>query len=310
MTNPFTPAPQVAGTTGVDGTNKDKIVQVGALQVGSQVLTEAEFVALDAIEDTTYLDQTINETSIGAVAQPTSGSVAVSELQRFGKFFALTLALTAARIPVVDAAGSGSYGTLKLFDFVQGSIAYLGSRQNYTAFAQNDDVVFTGDTTDTEFTVTNISSTTGLLVGGSITGTGIGAGAKIVSIDSATQITLDVANDATGAEVEFTQTGLSNGALGGDAVFEIGIGTAAIAAAANGVLAATNEDVGNDVDVTLSAGTGAGTVHTNSSAVTDGTGTAKDVNLNWSGTAATVDADGYVDVTGTITIVGVFMGDD
>ena len=96
----------------------------------------------------------------------------------------------------------------------------------------------------------------------------------------------------------------------GDAVFEIGVGTVAIAAAADGTLGATNDNVGVDIDQTLSGGTTTGTVHTFSSLVADGTATASDLYLNWSGTAATIDANSTIDVTGTITVVGVMLGDD
>jgi hypothetical protein len=34
------------------------------------------------------------------------------------------------------------------------------------------------------------------------------------------------------------------------------------------------------------------------------------LNLNWSGTAATIDANSTIAVTGTITVAGVFLGDD
>lgn len=34
------------------------------------------------------------------------------------------------------------------------------------------------------------------------------------------------------------------------------------------------------------------------------------LNLNWSGSAATIDATSTIDVTGTITVIGIFMGDD
>lgn len=96
----------------------------------------------------------------------------------------------------------------------------------------------------------------------------------------------------------------------GDAVFEIGVGTTAISAAADGVLAAANDNVGNDVNVTLSGGTGTGTGVTDASAAFDGTATAADLYLNWSGTAATIDATSTIDVTGTITVSGRFLGDD
>ena len=95
-----------------------------------------------------------------------------------------------------------------------------------------------------------------------------------------------------------------------DTAFEIGVGTVAIAAAADGTLGATNDDIGADIDQTLSGGTTTGTLHTASNKVFDGTGSAGDIYLNWSGSAATVDGNGTIDCTGTISIVGVLLSDD
>ncbi len=95
-----------------------------------------------------------------------------------------------------------------------------------------------------------------------------------------------------------------------DTVFELGVGTTIIASAADGSLGATEDDIGGDVNMTLSSGTATGTAHTASNTIIDGTGTAADINLNFSGTAATVDSNGSIDVTGTIAIVGVLLGDD
>lgn len=176
---------------------------------------------------------------IGTVASPSSGTTSVS-IDRIGKFFTLTFTLTLARISVTDGAGSGSHGALKLFDFAQGGLSFLGCRQNYTAYAE---------------------------------------GAALT----------------TGA---------------GDAVFEIGVGTTAIAAAADGTLAAANDNVGADIDQTLSGGTTTGTGFTAAASAFDGTATAADLYLNWSGTAATIDANSTIDVTGTITVVGALLGDD
>lgn len=181
---------------------------------------------------------------VGTVNQPTSGSVAVT-IKRFGQLsgmFQLDFTLTAARIPVTDGAGSGSHGALKIFDFAQAAISFLGCRQNYTAFVEG--------------------------------------------------------------------SALTTGA--GDAVFEIGVGTTAISAAADGTLGnGVNENVGQAVAITDSGGTGAGTaVDGAKTTALDGTGTAIDLNLNWSGTAATIDANSTIDVTGTISVVGVFLGDD
>lgn len=114
----------------------------------------------------------------------------------------------------------------------------------------------------------------------------------------------------------YTAVTESEGVSGGDTVFDIGLGTAAIAAAADGVLSgsATYDNIGAKVDGTLSSGALQSgtpiTVHDNSNAIVDGTATALDMVLNWSGTAATVDASGTVYVTGTVTVAGIFMGDD
>lgn len=176
-------------------------------------------------------------TDFGAVNQPASGAVALA-VERCGSFYKATFTLTDAQIPVTDAAGSGSHGTLKLADLVEGAWASLGCRQNYTAY--NPD------------------------------GTGVPD----------------------------------------DAVFEIGVGFAAISAAADGSLGATEDDIGGDVNQTLSGGTTTGTAVTGPAAAADGTTTPLDINLNWSGTGDTIDDDGTIDVTGTITALLAFLGDD
>lgn len=179
--------------------------------------------------------------AVGTVAaQPSSGSFTISAQNNVAyPFFAFDVTLTAAQIPVTDAGASGSYGSLKLFDFNEGVLAVIASRQDYTAFAE----------------------------GSALTG------------------------------------------AAGDASFDIGLGSVAISAAADGALAGTDDDIGSEVNITLSGGTGTGT-GTTSNVVVDGTSTAADLCLNWSGTAATIDASSTIDVTGTLTIVGCFAGDD
>lgn len=179
--------------------------------------------------------------AIGTVAaQPSSGSFTITAKNNVSyPFFAFDVTLTAAQIPVTDAGASGSYGALKLLDFNEGVISFLGVRQNYTAFAE----------------------------GAALTG------------------------------------------AAGDASFDIGLGSVAISAAADGALAGTDDNIGAEVNITLSGGTGTGTGSTGN-VVVDGTATAADLCLNWSGTAATIDASSTIDVTGTLTIVGCFVGDD
>lgn len=184
------------------------------------------------------LDQRDNATNVGA-APSTSGLDC--SITRLGRLVWLDFTFTALSITVTDAAGSGSYGATKIFDFVEQALSFQGCRQDYTAFAE---------------------------------------GAALTT-------------------------------AAGDAVFEIGIGTTAISAAADGVLATANDNVGNDVDVTLSSGTGTGTSVTGAVvAGVNGTGTASDLYLNWSGTAATIDATSTIAVTGTATVLVAMLGDD
>lgn len=73
----------------------------------------------------------------------------------------------------------------------------------------------------------------------------------------------------------------------------------------------TATGAGPAISVTLSGGTGTGNSFVTNTAGTalNGTSTASDVYLNWSGSAATIDASSTIDVTGTIVIVGVVLGD-
>jgi hypothetical protein len=211
----------------------------GALKIAGTDVTDRVAALGDlTVPEVALLDASASG-AVGTVAAPTSGTVAVSE-SRVGDLVRSTFTLTAARIVVTDGAGSGSHGSLKLYDFPEAGILTLGSRQNYTAFVE---------------------------------------GAAL-----------------TGAQ--------------GDAVFEIGLGSVAISAAADGSLGATNDDIGGDVNVTLSGGTSTGTGFTGAAGPFDGTSSAKSLYLNWSGTAGTIDATSSIDVTGTITVVWVKLGDD
>jgi hypothetical protein len=190
---------------------------------------------------TTADDYDINLSKLGALAAaPASGTVSVVG-KRLGNFWTLDFTLTAAQMTVTDAAGSGSSGSLQLFDFNAGVLHVLSSVMDFTAFTE------------------------------------------------------------------------SSGVSGGDTVFDIGVGSVAIAAAADGVLtgAATYDNIAAKADVTLSGGAGTVATQIDLAALSlDGTSTASDIYLNWSGTAATVDATGTLDVTGTIRIAGIFLGDD
>ncbi len=96
----------------------------------------------------------------------------------------------------------------------------------------------------------------------------------------------------------------------GDAAFVMGLGSVA-ANAGDGALTGTEVDFAPVTGtITNVAGTGAGTKFGGAGTVVDGTTTAADLYLNWSGTAATIDANSTISVTGTITLVCALLGDD
>jgi len=63
---------------------------------------------------------------------------------------------------------------------------------------------FTGNTTLGSAIITNIPSTTGMVVGDFVAGTGIPTGSYILTVDSAIQITLDTNATATNTAQELT----------------------------------------------------------------------------------------------------------
>jgi hypothetical protein len=187
----------------------------------------------------TYVDD--KAPGIGTqAAQPASGSVTFTCVKESENIYSLHFVFAAARVSVTDAAGSGSSGSLQIFDFKPGVIQMLGGRHDWTAFAE----------------------------GAALTG------------------------------------------AAGDAAFVIGFGSVA-ADAGDGALTSTEVNFGATRAVTLSGGTGTGaTTVTAAQTPLDGTATAVDLYLTWSGSAATIDANSTIDVTGTATFMVQYLGDD
>jgi hypothetical protein len=148
----------------------------------------------------------------------------------------------------------------------------------------------------------------------SITVTDAGAGGssgslKLFDFAEAGVVPLGCRQDYTA----FAEGAALTGAAG-DASFVMGLGSVA-ANAGDAALTGTEVDFGAVTGtITLSGGTGTGTKFSgaglNSSAGLDGTSTAVDLYLNWSGSAATIDANSTISVTGTISVVVLLMGDD
>ncbi len=108
---------------------------------------------------------------------------------------------------------------------------------------------------------------------------------------------------------QHTWTAFAEGAAlttaAGDASFVIAFGSAA-ADAGDGALTGTEVNFGATRSITLSGGTGTGAI-TIGTALTplDGNVTPVDLYVNWSGTAATIDANSTISITGTYTVWGI-----
>lgn len=102
---------------------------------------------------------------------------------------------------------SGANSFLSEFDL--GGVGYIGvnSFTGYAGYWREDQIVtptnFTGDRTNGSPIITNIADTSTYLVGQGLSGSGIASGSRILSIDSATQITmtLNATASATGATI-------------------------------------------------------------------------------------------------------------
>lgn len=97
----------------------------------------------------------------------------------------------------------------------------------------------------------------------------------------------------------------------GDAAFVLALGSVA-ADAGDGALTSTEVDIAPATGtITLSSGTGTGTKMGGATSLAiDGTTTPVTMRLNFSGSAATIDANSTIDVTGTISVLFALLGDD
>lgn len=178
--------------------------------------------------------------AIGKVVQPASGEIRLEAKDVEYPFFKLRFVFDKARVPVTDAAASGSFGSIKLFDFVEQAVGFRFSRLNLDS----------------------------VIEGAALTG---GAG---------------------------------------DAAFKLGVGSAGIAAAADNALTGTSVNLAAALSLTNAGGTSSGGNVNALNLALDGTTTALALFLNFSGSAATIDANSFIDITGDLTITGEMLDDD
>ena len=76
----------------------------------------------------------------------------------------------------------------------------------YYAEGAKDDLTYVGDTHNGTAVIDSLDNTTGVYIGQAWSGTGVAAGARVLTVDSATQITLNANCTADGTDITFTKT--------------------------------------------------------------------------------------------------------
>jgi hypothetical protein len=141
----------------------------------------------------------------------------------------------------------------------------------------------TGTTVNTNFTLTALSSTAGIVVGMAVSGTGIAAGSVVASIDSSTQITISKAATASNSGVTFT--------IAGD-TFKIALFKQTVSGTYGAATVNYTDMTGNSDEVSGTGYSAGGTTLTNVTAVIGGTTAYINFSPNPSWAAATLSTDG------------------
>lgn len=202
---------------------------VGAGIVGVMIVGKAgEGSAKDArfvnCFNETLVDAATGQTTTYSVKRPgfatgiTSGSAAVGKALMIwtgqGTGTKVISAFGATNSTIYDSTTSlgaiTGYATGITETLISGEATFTVTSSDNTAWyatstAVTAAVTFTGDT-HTNTTIDNISSTSGLIAGQLITGTGIQAGTRIASVDSGTSLTTTLATTATNAGITITRS--------------------------------------------------------------------------------------------------------
>jgi len=158
--------------------------------------TEGNYV----LSGTTLLGNSKKNASVGTV----SGTGVTVNIKQAGNIATLEFTLSSVAITHTDAAGSGSSGSIKIFDFAQGGILSLGCRTNLTltsdttmdvagdmagvfalgsAAANAGDGALTGTEVDFAATKSFTLSSNTLAVGTNLTGVGTAVDGTSTAVD-------------------------------------------------------------------------------------------------------------------------------
>ena len=91
------------------------------------------------------------------------------------------------------------------------SVSYVMIRSSdgtgwYYPEGAKDDLTYIGDTHNGTAIIDSLDNTTGVYIGQAWSGTGVAAGARVLTVDSSVQITLNANSSADGTDISFTKT--------------------------------------------------------------------------------------------------------
>ena len=255
------------------------------------------------------------------VMQSTAGNISVTGVGNVGAYMngsivasndttnPTTATPTSGGSLTINATGSSSYGAIiyngSLISYgpmsltSRGTGAYQGLYVAGTgAFKSVGALTIDSATTGAQWGVDLESSRVIQSTAGNVSVTGVGDygiymnGSIVASNDTTNPTT---ATPTSGGTLTLNATGRTN----------YGLKLAAGSLVSNGAMSLTGTGLYPGLYIY-----GTGGVKSNGNITLNGTATPITLRLNWSGTAATIDASSTIDVTGTITVAGVMLGDD
>jgi hypothetical protein len=163
------------------------------------------------VPSTTGISSSISAGTFGTAVYKASGGVNEAIVASFGTTNSQIVYCASLSAHTVCGTVTGKIRSIT--DVIIGGILYFlmlssdGTGWYLSESAATDATpTFTADVANTSAVLTNVSSTTNVYVGQALSGTGIAAGARVQSIDSATQITMTAAATATNAGQTITFT--------------------------------------------------------------------------------------------------------
>jgi len=206
----------ITGTTNrLDVNNGDGVSGNPTADISASYVGQASITTLGTVSTGTWNATTIGTSKggTGLTATPSNGQLLIGN----GSGYTLATLTDGSGITITEGAGTITIASTAAASGSASAINHL-TNGDFSVFQRGTgDVTFTGNTTSGSAVVTSVSSVSGLSVGqGIYAASGITNGTTIVSIDSATQITLSANATATSTPATLYSATYNNAFCGAD----------------------------------------------------------------------------------------------